>query len=147
MVIAGSWQLCDDGLTRPVLRASIRASDGTLIADDFLIDSGADRTVFSAALMVRLQLPTRNLDSGTALCGVGGQTDSVLVSATVQFLTQAGHPVRIHGEFAAFTDPTATDLSILGRDISDLFDLIISRRQSQILMIAGDHRYRVELGE
>ena len=147
MVIAGSWQLCDDGLTRPILRASIRASDGTLIADDFLIDSGADRTVFSAALMARLQLPTRNLEAGTALCGVGGQTDSVLVSATVPFLTQAGHPVRIHGEFAAFTDPTATDLSILGRDILDLFDLIISRRQNEILMIAANQRSRVQPGE
>ena len=147
MVIAGSWQLCDDGLTRPVLRATIQASDGTLIADDFLIDSGADRTVFSAALMVRPQLPSRSLNSGTALCGIGGQAESVLVNATVQFLTRAGLPVRIHGEFSAFTDPTATDLSILGRDILDHFDLIISRRQNEVLMIAADQRYRVETGE
>ena len=119
MVIAGSWQLCDDGLTRPVLQAALQASDGTLVADDFLIDSGADRTVLSNTFLVRLQLPTRSTGSGTGLCGVGGQTDSVLVNTTVQFLNRDGNPVRIHGEFAAFTDPTATDLSILGRDILD----------------------------
>ena len=52
--------------------------------------------------------------------------------------------VRVRGEFAGFTDPTATDLSILGRDVLDHFDVLISRRHNEILLLAPRHRYRIE---
>lgn len=146
MVIEGSWELCDDGQTRPILRGSVRAADGALVAEDFLIDSGADRTVFSATLAARLQLPGQPLSPGSALCGVGGRTDAVLVSSSLHFLTDAGQPVRIHGEFASFTDPEATDLSILGRDVSDHFDLLLSRRKNQVVLLAGEQCFRVAQG-
>jgi hypothetical protein len=48
MLIVGEWQLCDDGVTRPTVRAKVLGSDGNLAAEDFLLDTGADRTVFSA---------------------------------------------------------------------------------------------------
>lgn len=57
MLIIGEWQLCDDGITRPTVRAKVLGSDGSLVAEDFLLDSGADRTVLSAAVLARLQLP------------------------------------------------------------------------------------------
>jgi hypothetical protein len=49
----------------------------------------------------------------------------------------------VRGEFAAFTDPTATDLSILGRDVLENFDVITSRRSSAVLLLAGNHRYLI----
>ena len=51
---------------------------------------------------------------------------------------------ELRGEFAGFTDPTATDLSILGRDVLDHFDVLISRRRNEILLLAPRHRYRIE---
>jgi hypothetical protein len=45
MLIAGEWQVGDDGVTRPIVRANVFGADGSPIADDFLVDSGADRTV------------------------------------------------------------------------------------------------------
>jgi hypothetical protein len=50
----------------------------------------------------------------------------------------------MRGEFAGFTDPTATDLSILGRDVLDHFDVLISRRRNEIWLLAPRHGYRIE---
>ena len=39
MLIVGEWQLFDDGVTRPTVRATVLNSDGNLLTADFLIDS------------------------------------------------------------------------------------------------------------
>ena len=145
MLIAGEWQVGDDGVTRPIVRAHVFGTDGRSVTDDFLVDSGADRTVFSATLMTRLQLPARSAQPGLALSGIGGERAFVVVVTTVmEFPRDDGGPVRVRGEFAGFTDPIATDLSILGRDVLDHFDLLISRRHNEILLLAPRQRYRIE---
>jgi hypothetical protein len=64
---------------------------------------------------------------------------------TVVVLTRDdGGEVFMRGEFAAFTDRSATDLSILGRDVLNHFDLILSRRRNEVLLLAPNHQYRVE---
>jgi len=146
MLIAGEWQLCDDGVTRPMVRANVFGADGRPYAEDFLIDSGADRTVFNAALLARLKLPARSELPRAILRGIGGESEFVLVTTVMEFIRDDGGPVRVRGEFASFTDPTATDLSILGRDVLGNFDLIISRRHSEVLLLAPRHQYRVEHG-
>jgi hypothetical protein len=55
-----------------------------------------------------------------------------------------GIPAQVRGQFAAFTDPTATDLSILGRDVFIHFGVIVSHRRNDVLLLAADHQYRVE---
>jgi hypothetical protein len=40
MLISGEWHLCDDGVTRPVVRAHVFGAEGRPHAEDFLIDSG-----------------------------------------------------------------------------------------------------------
>ena len=143
MLLRGEWQLRDDGVMRPVLRARV-GGDGSLVPESFLIDSGADRTVLSAVLVTRLQLPTRSEPPGFILSGIGGTSACVLVTTVVEFLHDDGGPVRGRGEFAVLTDPTATDLSILGRDALDHFDLVLSRRRSEIFLLAPRHQYRIE---
>ena len=66
-----------------------------------------------------------------------------VVNTVVEFLRAEGGPARVRGEMAAFTDPTATDLSILGRDVLDHFDVIISRRRNEVLLLAENHNYHV----
>ena len=39
------------------------------------------------------------------------------MKTVVELTNDGGGPARIRGEFAAFTDAMATDLSILGRDV------------------------------
>lgn len=142
MRIVGEWQLCDDGVTRPTVRAKVLGNSGVPIADDFLIDTGADRTVFSAGLLARSGLPTNAAQPDFTLSGIGG-TSVVCVTTVVEFVRDDGGPARVHGEFAGFTDATATDLSVLGRDVLDHFDLIISWRQREIFLLTLRHQYRI----
>lgn len=143
MLVRGEWQLRDDGVVRPIVRARV-GGDGSPVPENFLIDSGADRTVLSAVLVTRLQLPARSVPPGFILSGIGGTSAFRLVTTVVEFLRDDGGPVRVRGEFAGFTDPTATDLSILGRDVLDHFDLVLSRRRREIFLIAPRHQYRIE---
>jgi len=46
----------------------------------------------------------------------------VLVKTVIELATDDAGAVSLRGEFAAFTDPTATDLSIFGRDVLNHFD-------------------------
>lgn len=144
MLIAGEWQLFDDGVMRPTVRAKVLGSDGSLIAEDFLIDTGADRSVFREPLLTRLQLPAESPQPDFMLSGIGGTSEFVLVATVLEFTRDDGGSVRVHGEFAGFTDPAATDLSVLGRDVLDNFDLILSHQRNEILLLAPRHRYRVE---
>lgn len=143
MRVVGKWMVCSDGITRPVLEASVLGSDGTPHGEHFLIDSGADRTVFSADLLGKLKFPSAAPPPGIALQGISGSTAFVMVTTTVEFTRDDGGPCRIQGDFAAFTDPTATDLSILGRDVLNHFDLILSRSRNEILLLAGNHQYHI----
>jgi len=143
MQIRGEWQKCDDGVTRPVVVASVLDAENQPRAEYFLVDSGADRTVLSAAILAKLQLAATEPPQGTGLVGVGGQTPYVLVTATLVFVRDGGGIARVHGEFAAFADPAATDFSVLGRDVLNHFDVILSRPQEEVLLLAPNHRYQV----
>ena len=144
MRIVGKWLVSDDGVTRPVLQAGVRALDGTLETDVFLIDSGADRTVFSADLLRRLGFPMTPAPGNSILQGISGVCESVVVKTVVELTRDDRGVVHMRGDFAAFTDSSASNLSILGRDILNFFDLILSRRRSEVLLLASNHQYRVE---
>jgi hypothetical protein len=143
MVILGECERCEDGITRPIVRVKVPGVEGTSYTERFLIDPGADRTVFSAAFLDKLRLPGTGAQSGVLLKGIGGGSPHVLVITALEFTRDDGGSARVRGEFAAFTDLTATDMSILGRDVLDNFDVIISRRRDQVLLLAGNHRYQV----
>jgi hypothetical protein len=144
MRIVGEWQAGEDGVTRPVVRAKVAAADGTLERDIFLVDSGADRTVFGARLLWKLGFPMTPGSGSSILQGIGGLCDGVAVKTVVELTRDDGGVIHLRGEFAAFTNPTESDLSILGRDILNLFDVILSRRRSEVLLLASNHQYRVE---
>jgi hypothetical protein len=57
MQIDGQWLLCDGGIVRPVIRGVILARAGLWVPSAFLVDTGADRTVFSAEVTVRHTSP------------------------------------------------------------------------------------------
>lgn len=143
MQIIGEWLLCSDGVFRPIVRAQVEGMAVGFIDEHFLVDNGADRTVFSADLVARLQLPVKQPSGGTALMGIGGGSDYVLLTTAIEFTRDDGGPTRVRGEFAAFTDPLASDMSILGRDVLNNFDVIISRPRNEVLLLAPNHYYHV----
>ncbi len=60
--------------------------------------------------------------------------------------------MRIVGEWRLFSDGVtrpvvtaemASDLCVLGRDVTDNFDLILSRRRRDALLLAPTHQYQI----
>jgi hypothetical protein len=78
-----------------------------------------------------------------ALQSIGGTSNFVEGTTVVEFTTSDGVPVHITGSFCALTDAGSADLSILGRDVLHHFDVIISRRRNEVLLLAGNHQYQV----
>lgn len=145
MRIDGYWLACDDGVSRPVVDAHVVGQNDAAFYERFLVDIGADRTVFSAHLARKLALPAVTT-SETKVVGVGGEAGFVLVKTVIQVLSDKGTVVRLKGEFAAFLDDTAIDLSVMGRDLLNHFDCIISHRNAEVLLLAPNHRYVVTSG-
>lgn len=141
MRIDGVWYLCDDGVVRPVIRGEILAGDGSWVKALFLVDSGADRTVFSADVMEALQLQA--IDSADRLSGAGGVVDSVVVEAQIRLTHDRNGKAIFKGQFAGFTDLEALDMSVLGRDILNLFALIVDRQGDTVCLLGQDHSYTV----
>ena len=77
MRIDGQWLVGDDGVVRPVISGDIRTADGSWEQCEFLVDTGADRTVFNAATLAKLGLQPLAMSEG--LSGVGGMAASVIV--------------------------------------------------------------------
>ena len=144
MQIVGEWYLCDGGIERPVIRGEALTADGSWAHVEFLIDSGADRTVFDAATVAVLTLPPVELSAQPG--GLGGMTDAVLIDTQIRLTEARGGKVVLRGRYAAITDPESLDMSVLGRDILGLFALIVDRPGDLICLVAAPHRYRVERG-
>jgi hypothetical protein len=143
MRIVGEWFTSDDDVTRPIIYAAVLDSGGRSHRDRFLVDTGADRSVFSADLLHRLGGPRDLPAEGITLQGVGGSAAFVLRDTAIELTRDDGASITIRGRFAAFTDQSALDVSILGRDVTDNFDVIISRRRDEVLLLAPNHRYDV----
>src|SRR5262249_47920153 len=82
MRIDGEWLLCEDGMARPIIRGEILAHDGSWQAIEFLVDTGADRTVLSAFALEVLHLQSSATQD--RLGGVGGITESVVVETQIR---------------------------------------------------------------
>src|SRR5262245_28236177 len=98
MLVTGEWWPCDDGVLRPVLRAKVAAGNGLWSDVEFLIDTGADRTVFSATTLWQLALAAG--ESKVQLSGVGGQTPTVVVTTTIRLRAASGNGALFEGNFS-----------------------------------------------
>lgn len=145
MHINGEWLMCDDGIVRPVIRGHILDGHGAWIHAPFLVDTGADRTVLSATVLAALALqPTIATER---LGGVGGIVTPVVVETPMRFRHEAGRgTVVFRGQYAAVTEREALDMSVLGRDITGLFALIVDQPGDVVCLLRQRHRYVIEQG-
>src|SRR5262249_5717275 len=143
MLLPGHWLLCDDGVLRPIFRGEISAADGTVLQVEFLADTGADRTVLCAEILRKLGLPT--LPAPKPLGGVGGPAATVLVDTAIELRRDEGGIAVFRGQFAAFTVLEALDMSVLGRDMTNLFTLIVDRPRELVCLLGSGHQYAITL--
>ena len=141
MRIDGQWAVFADGFRRPIIRGEIRGSDDAWIEVPFLVDTGADRTVFSAGVLSKLRL--KSFAAKNTISGLGGLVDSVLVETQIQLTRETGGKVIFRGQFAAIMELEALDISVLGRDITGLFAVIVDQPDDLVTLLAQRHRYSI----
>lgn len=122
-----------------MIRGELLTAAGQWEAVEFLVDTGADRTVLSADALRKLGLTS--LEPEEDISGLGGITRSVVVETKLHLVRETGTPVLFNSRLSAVTDPTALDACVLGRDIMDLFAVIIDRPQNVVCLLGQQHRY------
>lgn len=142
MLCQGEWVPCDDGIVRPMITAGILAGDGVWRDVVFLLDTGADRTVLRAGVLDDLHLPRiRNLDR---LGGVGGSAESVEIAAKIRLMRNDGQWASFRGNYAACVREDDLDMNVLGRDILNLFAVIVDHDADRVILIRGDDNYAIQ---
>ena len=143
MRIVGEWLVDDNGVRCPVVRVAVRAADGRMEAEDFLVDSAPIGRSSARACWKSSGFPAVPAPAGLTLEGIGGESEFMLVNTSVRIHSDDGGGANMHGEFAAFIEVSTTEMSILGREILDHFDVILSRRRNEVLLLTKEHSYRV----
>jgi hypothetical protein len=142
MLIAGRWLRCEDGVLRPALDGELAAADGSWVSAPLLVDSGADCTVLTAPMAAALGLtPVETVEH---LTGVGGASAAAKLPTTLRLYREDGQPVMFRGQFAALADPAALDICVLGRDILNLFAVVVDRPADRVVLVGQRHRYVIE---
>jgi len=145
MRVEGRWHLFDDGILRPVVDSFVQRSEGAWQAAMLLLDAGADRTVFEARLLTVLQTLAVPADEAPELGGVGGKASCIFARTRLGFVRDDGQLVNVQGLFGVFTDPSSSDVSILGRDVTNNFDAIYSFPRREVMLLGPPHSYQIQL--
>jgi hypothetical protein len=143
MRVEGRWHLFKDGVVRPVIDAEVQTPAGTVEAVVLLLDAGADRTVFDASFLPLLAPFALPAVQSPQLGGVGGKVGCVFIHSRLSFKRDDGKRVTVNGPFGVFTDPTSSDVSIPGRDVTNNFDVIYSFPQLQVMLLSPPHNYQI----
>jgi hypothetical protein len=78
------------------------------------------------------------------LGGVGGMADCIEVTTQIQLARDDGGKAVFRGRYAAFTQLESLDMSVLGRDIMQMFAVIVDRAGGVVALVRPNHRYRIE---
>ena len=141
MRIDGGWYLFDDEVTRPVILGEVLARDGTWVRTLFLVDTGADRTVFNATACAKLGFDSS--DQREYLGGLGGITESINFETQIRLTRDGGGKPTFRGNYAAVVEEGALDFSVLGRDILSLVAVIVAEPQQVVCLLAQRHSYTI----
>ena len=141
MLVAGVWHQCDDGILRPVIQAEILAHDRSWKKAPFLLDTGADRTVLSADVLTALRLHA--LETDHRIGGIGGLVSAVAIETQIRLTYDDYGKVLLRGRYLGVTDKDDLDISVLGRDVTNLFAVIVDWQQKTVCLLGQRHRYTV----
>ena len=115
------------------MHAEILASDGSWIKTPFLLDTGADRTVLSADILQALR--PQPLRTQTQLGGVGGVIAAIIIETQIRLTRENNGKVLLRGQYVGVTEVEALDMSVLGRDVTNLFAVIVDWPQHIVSLL------------
>ncbi len=144
MRINGKWLECEDGEIRPVAHGMARLANGQWLEVAFLLDGGADRTVFSPDFLDLLQPLEVSESEPSHLAGVGGQVNTITIATILGFKKDDGRPATVQGTFRAFTESESSDLSVLGRDVTHNFSVVYDYPNRTVALLSPPHYYEIK---
>jgi hypothetical protein len=68
------------------------------------------------------------------------------IQTQIVFVSDAGNRVVFRGQFAAVTDAADLDMSVLGRDITNLFAVVVDRPGNLVCLLGQQHCYVIQSG-
>lgn len=139
MRIDGAWIAFNDGVSRPVILGEVLSRDGNWVRTVFLVDTGADRTVLSASAYVKLGFGES--EGREQLGGLGGLTEAVFIGTQIRLTRDGGGKATFRGDYAAVTDDAALDFSVLGRDLLNMFAVIVDDPKQVVCLLTQRHSY------
>jgi hypothetical protein len=143
MRVVGEWLPCDDGINRPSITGLVCLTDEQWTKVTFLLDSGADRTVFGAEFLSLLQPLESFSEEQIHLAGVGGPVGSITIETAIGFIRDDERLVRIRGRFSVFTNGSG-NMSVLGRDVTNNFSVIYDYPNQSVALLASPHYYEIK---
>jgi hypothetical protein len=69
--------------------------------------------------------------------------DSVILETRIRFTDDEEGKAVFVGRFAGLTDLKALDMSVLGRDILNVFALLVDRRADTVCLLGQKHFYTI----
>ena len=144
MQINGEWLLFDGDIVRPVIRGEILTNARVWPPAECLVDTGADRTVCSAATLSKLGL--QPIVPQERFGGLGGLVEAVVVATQLRLTRETGSTVVCRGQYAAVTAVEALDICVLGRDIIGLFTVLVDQPGNIVCLLRQRHRYTIVQG-
>ncbi len=73
-----------------------------------------------------------------------GVVESVRVSTRIRLPHDDGGTAIFRGDYAAFTRLEALDMSVIGRDIMEMFAVLVDRLGDVVTLIRQPHHYTIE---
>lgn len=144
MRVNGEWLLCEDGVVRPIVQGFVQLANGQWYEVPFLLDAGADRTVFSDDFLPLLSPLAVTQAEPLGLAGIGGATEAVTIETSLGFTRDDGKLVTVRGEYAVFAENSGTDLTVLGRDVTNNFGVIYDYPNWTVALLAPPHFYEIK---
>jgi hypothetical protein len=123
------------------MRGEIQARDGSWVKAPLLLDTGADSTVFSADILQALHF--QPVVAENPLGGLGGVVRAAIIETTMRLTRENKGKVMLRGQYAAVTAAEALDMSVLGRDVTNLFTIIVDWPQRLVCLLGQQHRYLI----
>ena len=75
---------------------------------------------------------------------MGGSASSINVETTIGFTRDDERRVTVRGLFAVFTDIESSDLSVLGRDVTNNFSAIYDYPNGVVALLTPPHSYEIK---
>ncbi len=75
--------------------------------------------------------------------GVGGIVASILVETQIRLTQVEGGKVTLRGQYAGVTEVDTLDMSVLGRDVMNLFAVIVDWPQQIVRLLGQRHQYTI----